>query len=181
MIKDEIFLIENFIDIDYLLLLVNWLTASEPNRGKERESTLGTYNIPSHLHEGFQDLNTRSKKDIENFYDVSLYDEKFNSIIEYGVGDFLELHTDNLEYIDGELSYEASTSSGHPRQISCVLYFNDTYTGGEINFPNLSIKMKPKTGSLIAFSSTNQDYQHQVLEITSGTKWIAPFFWSIKD
>ena len=40
MIKDEIFLIENLIDIDYLSLLVNWLSASEPNRREGQKSTI---------------------------------------------------------------------------------------------------------------------------------------------
>ena len=80
-----------------------------------------------------------------------------------------------------ELFYNASTSTGHLRQISSVLYLNDTYTGGEIDFPNLSIKMKPKAGTLIAFPSQDQIFLHQVLEITSGKKWVAPCFWSIKD
>jgi predicted 2-oxoglutarate/Fe(II)-dependent dioxygenase YbiX len=181
MIKDEIFLIENLIDIDYLSSLNNWLGASKPNRREGQKSTLGTYNIPSSLHEGFQDLYFKSKEEIEKFYSVSLYDEQFNNVIEYKAGDILELHTDNLEYLDGELSYNASTSSGHLRQISSVLYLNNTYTGGEIDFPNLSIRIKPKAGTLIAFPSADQSFLHQVLEITSGEKWIAPCFWSIKD
>ena len=181
MIKDEIFLTENLIDIDYLCSLNDWLSASEPNRKEGQKSTLGTYNIPLDLHEGFRDLYLKSKKEIENFYNVSLHDEHFSNIIEYQVGDILKLHTDNIEYIDGELFYNASTSTGHLRQISSVLYLNDTYTGGEIDFPNLSIKMKPKAGTLIAFPSQDQIFLHQVLEITSGKKWVAPCFWSIKD
>lgn len=181
MIKNEIFLIENVIDIDYLSSLNNWLNASESNYIEGQESTLGTYNIPSHLYDGFHHLYLNSKKEIENFYQVSLYDETFNNIIEYKVGDTLRLHTDNLGYVNGELYYDARTSTGHLRDISSVLYLNDTYTGGEIEFPNLSIKMKPKAATLIAFPSTDEIFLHHVLEITSGRKWIAPCFWHIKD
>jgi hypothetical protein len=181
MIKNEIFLTENLIDLDYFLSLNKWLTASRSNRRQGQKSTLGTYNIPPDLHEGFHDLYLKSKKEIENFYDVSLHDEHFCNVVEYQVGDVLELHTDNLEYIDGELSYSARTSKGHLRQISSVLYLNDTYTGGEIEFPNLSIKMKPKSGTLIAFPSTDERFIHQVVEVTSGRKWVAPCFWNIKD
>jgi hypothetical protein len=70
MIKNKIFLTENLIDIDYLFSLNNWLDASEPNRKEGQKSTLGTYNIPPDLHEVFHDLYLKSKKEIENFYNV---------------------------------------------------------------------------------------------------------------
>jgi hypothetical protein len=182
-IKNEIFLIENLIDIDYLSLLNNWLNFSKPNYDKEQKSKLGTYNVPPNLYEGFQNLYIKVKNEIEKFYKVCLYDEHFYNIVEYKVGEMLGLHTDDgSKYLDGNLIYEAGTSTGHPsRDISTVVYFNDTYTGGEIEFPNLSIKVKPKAGTLIAFPSKGDLFQHQSLEIKSGKKWITPCFWHIKN
>ena len=183
MIKDEIFLTENLIDIDYLFSLNNWLNASESNYKEGQKSTLGTYNIPPHLSEGFQDLYLKIKNEIENFYQASLYDEHFCNVVEYKVGDMLHLHSDDeAQYLDGKLIYEAGTSTGHPtRNISSVLYLNDTYTGGEIEFPNLSIKMKPKPGTLIAFPSKGKLFEHQVAKVITGRKWMTPSFWHIKD
>jgi predicted 2-oxoglutarate/Fe(II)-dependent dioxygenase YbiX len=59
--------------------------------------------------------------------------------------------------------------------IASVYYINDDYTGGEINFPDHNLKIKPKANSFITFPS-NSDYWHEVLENTgkerySSTLW----------
>lgn len=56
-----------------------------------------------------------------------------------------------------------------------IYYINDDYQGGEINFPDFNLKIKPKANSFITFPS-NQDYLHEVLENTvkerySSTLW----------
>lgn len=58
-------------------------------------------------------------------------------------------------------------------KFSAVLYLNEDYEGGEIFFPELDIKIKPKMGSLVIFPST---HIHSSLEIKSGTKYIATMF-----
>lgn len=60
--------------------------------------------------------------------------------------------------------------------LSIVLYLNDDYTGGELYFKNQDIKIKPESGSLIAFPSTDP-YFHESLTVTSGIKYISPGFW----
>jgi hypothetical protein len=56
---------------------------------------------------------------------------------------------------------------------SLVAYVNDDYEGGEIHFPNQNITIKPKAGSLIMFPS-QQPYVHEVMPITSGTRYMSP-------
>ncbi len=56
-----------------------------------------------------------------------------------------------------------------------IYYINDDYHGGEINFPDLNLKIKPKANSFITFPS-NQDYLHEVFQNTekerySSTLW----------
>jgi Rps23 Pro-64 3,4-dihydroxylase Tpa1-like proline 4-hydroxylase len=60
--------------------------------------------------------------------------------------------------------------SGSKRTISPILYLNDDYIGGEIEFVNFNIKIKPKSGSLILFPS-NYAYRHTAHPVTSGTKY----------
>jgi predicted 2-oxoglutarate/Fe(II)-dependent dioxygenase YbiX len=51
-----------------------------------------------------------------------------------------------------------------------VYYLNDDYTGGEINFSILGIKIKPVKNQLIIFPS-NYIYRHSVEEVTKGTRY----------
>jgi hypothetical protein len=60
--------------------------------------------------------------------------------------------------------------------ISMVFYLNDDYEGGEIEFPNQQIKIKPEAGSLIIFPSY-QPYIHDPKPVLSGTKYMIPLFW----
>ena len=64
--------------------------------------------------------------------------------------------------------YDGSTSSG--RSISAIVYLNDDYKGGEIEFPNFNVKIKPESGMLILFPS-NYAYTHIAHPVTSGTKY----------
>lgn len=64
----------------------------------------------------------------------------------------------------------------HKPSISMVFYINDDYEGGEIEFPNQSIKIKPSAGSLIIFPSY-QPYMHDPKPTKSGLKYMIPLFW----
>jgi predicted 2-oxoglutarate/Fe(II)-dependent dioxygenase YbiX len=76
-----------------------------------------------------------------------------------------------LKYRTGEEykpHYDGGTESG--RAISAVIYLNDDYEGGHIEFPNFKIKLKPQKGMLILFPS-NFAYRHIAHPVTSGTKY----------
>ena len=60
--------------------------------------------------------------------------------------------------------------------MSAVLYLNDDLVGGELDFPNLGVRIKPKAGSIVIFPST-APYYHQSLEVLSGVKYMSPAFW----
>jgi len=64
--------------------------------------------------------------------------------------------------------YDGSTDTG--RAISAIAYLNDNYEGGELEFPNFKIKIKPKPGMLILFPS-NYAYRHIAHPIKEGTKY----------
>jgi hypothetical protein len=70
---------------------------------------------------------------------------------------------------------EDPTDTNHP-VVSGVLYLNDEYEGGEIYFPEQGIKIKPEAGSLIMFPAY-RPYFHHPLPVTSGNKYMVPFFW----
>ena len=66
--------------------------------------------------------------------------------------------------------------------ISTLVYINDTYEGGSINFPNQNFGVKPKAGDLVIFPGNNA-YQHEVTEVVSGKRYTMPSWYSfdIKD
>lgn len=57
---------------------------------------------------------------------------------------------------------------------SLVTYLNDDYDGGEIDFPEHNLMIKPKSGSLVMFPST---YVHEAKPITSGNKYMYTTHW----
>lgn len=93
---------------------------------------------------------------------TNLYDVKINplrnhalQIVKFPKGFALEPHIDTL-----------SVESLH---IASVYYINDDYEGGEINFPNHNLNIKPEANSVIFFPG-NENYLHEVLEVVSGER-----------
>lgn len=76
-----------------------------------------------------------------------------------------------LKYRDGQ-HYKAhsdgTTNTG--RSISAIVYLNNDYDGGEVEFVNFGIKIKPEPGMLLLFPS-NYAYRHVAHPVTSGTKY----------
>jgi Rps23 Pro-64 3,4-dihydroxylase Tpa1-like proline 4-hydroxylase len=64
--------------------------------------------------------------------------------------------------------YDGGTTTG--RSVSPILYINEDYSGGELEFVNFNLKIKPKSGSLYLFPS-NYAYRHIAHPVTSGTKY----------
>jgi Rps23 Pro-64 3,4-dihydroxylase Tpa1-like proline 4-hydroxylase len=62
------------------------------------------------------------------------------------------------------------------RVLSTVMYLNDDYEGGEIEFKNSNIKIKPEAGSIIFFPS-NFLYSHEVYPITNGIRYSMPHWY----
>jgi Rps23 Pro-64 3,4-dihydroxylase Tpa1-like proline 4-hydroxylase len=59
------------------------------------------------------------------------------------------------------------------RVLSVLLYLNDDYEGGEIEFINSKIKFKPEAGSVLFFPS-NFLYVHEVYPVTNGPRYALP-------
>lgn len=76
-----------------------------------------------------------------------------------------------LKYREQEeykVHYDGGTMVG--RSVSAVLYLNNNYEGGEIEFVNFGVKIKPEPGMLILFPS-NYAYAHVAHPVTKGTKY----------
>lgn len=87
------------------------------------------------------------------------------SIRKYNTGADMGPHADSDDPTDKEHPY-----------ISGVMYLNDDYTGGELEFPNQKISIKPEAGSMVIFPSYRPYVHHPKPPIT-GNKYMSPFFW----
>tara|TARA_B100000131_G_scaffold45783_1_gene40869 strand:- start:763 stop:1392 length:630 start_codon:yes stop_codon:yes gene_type:complete len=57
-----------------------------------------------------------------------------------------------------------------PRDVSFLFYLNDQYGGGELEFYDLGLTIKPKKGMMIAFPSY-KDFAHMVHPVTWGNRY----------
>jgi predicted 2-oxoglutarate/Fe(II)-dependent dioxygenase YbiX len=64
--------------------------------------------------------------------------------------------------------YDGGTESG--RCVSAIVYLNNDYEGGHVEFTNFGVKIKPEPGMLLLFPSS-YPYTHIAHPVTSGTKY----------
>lgn len=57
------------------------------------------------------------------------------------------------------------------RDFSMLIYLNDDFEGGEIQFLNFGVSLKPKAGLMLAFPSDHR-YIHQARPVASGVKYV---------
>lgn len=86
-------------------------------------------------------------------------------LLKYGVGGHLPAH------------FDQGVSS---RILSSVMYLNDNYEGGDIEFINSGVRIKPEAGSIIFFPS-NFLYVHEVHPITAGLRYSMPHWYHNLD
>jgi predicted 2-oxoglutarate/Fe(II)-dependent dioxygenase YbiX len=104
-----------------------------------------------------------SSEDYSKYYSINIGSLMPLSISKYSTGKSMGPHVDDY-------------NNGDDPNISVVLYLNDNYEGGEINFPNQDITIKPEAGSIVIFPSV-EPYYHQSLPVISGIKYMSPGFW----
>ena len=90
-----------------------------------------------------------------NIWETYAHGESYN-LLRYQTGEEYKSH------YDGKVANQ--------RSISPILYLNDDYEGGELEFTNFDLKIKPTAGSLFIFPS-NFPYSHIAHPVTKGTKY----------
>lgn len=96
-----------------------------------------------------------------------IYYEAFNFVKYEGEGKHFNIHADHGP------AYNAT--------VSAVIYINDDYEGGEIQFPRLDgYTLTPKIGDIAVFPS-NYIYEHASLPMKSGTKYCVVIMTDINE
>lgn len=83
------------------------------------------------------------------------------------------------------LRYEAGQGSmlhgdegvGVYRKVSCIMYINDDYTGGELFFDKQDYRLTPEAGDLVIFPSAFP-YTHEAAKVKTGVKYCVVKFWA---
>jgi predicted 2-oxoglutarate/Fe(II)-dependent dioxygenase YbiX len=108
------------------------------------------------IHKKVEDSLDKCLRDYESMWHLQMnYKEAFN-FVKYLPGKYFKIHGDHGPY------YSCT--------ISAVVYLNDNYTGGEIDFPRHNIKIKPDAGDIVLFPS-NFVYEHASCEVFDGIKY----------
>ena len=86
----------------------------------------------------------------------------------------------SLKFVDNKAIYKAGPGmhmpshhdvGGNPKVThGIVTYINDTYTGGEIYYPKISISLKPEAGSMVIHPS-DLKHTHGVKKVIAGTRY----------
>jgi hypothetical protein len=149
----------------------------------------GASNDPDHTF-GFQKT---IKENLRGITDSFLYADSINIVLDIETGirycskDYSKrtgmdigtlLPMSISKYIPGAMmgGHVDSYDENGQETISLVSYLNDDYEGGEIEFPNQNVKIKPSAGSIIVFPS-KAPFFHISHKVESGNKYISPAFW----
>jgi predicted 2-oxoglutarate/Fe(II)-dependent dioxygenase YbiX len=117
----------------------------------------------------YEDTDVVLKKclaDYESRYNFKMEFMESINFVKYNPGQHFSVHTDH------GFSYTCTVSS--------IVYLNDNYEGGELWFPYINLKFKPKKGDVIFFPST-YIFAHGAMAVTDGTKYSAVTMFDYKD
>lgn len=101
----------------------------------------------------FIDSNNLSVKSREEYYQLLRYDKN----------QFIVPHVDSTEEF--------------PRKVTMVYYPNDDYEGGEVEFPNINVCIKPPANSAVLFIADSESFRHASKKVVSGTKYAVVGLW----
>jgi predicted 2-oxoglutarate/Fe(II)-dependent dioxygenase YbiX len=103
---------------------------------------------------------------IQPAFDCSLEWFERPDILCYTKGGYYGKHADSENLNRECFQFEKMVD----RDISILVYLNDNFEGGGLEFSNFNYVHQPKTGDLVAFPSDNR-YIHQALTVASGTRY----------
>ena len=109
---------------------------------------------------------------------LPLENQEMIQIASYEPGGNFKGHYDACVYEDKEYCDKINKGAGQ-RKLTLLIYLNDNFEGGETEFTNINLKIKPEKGKAVLFASTDENQviykesMHQGNEVLSGEKWIA--------
>ena len=125
------------------------------------------YNITDEMHKQFE----QAVASCFGQYVVPKYNCEFKSyepvqFLGYPPGGHYKGHNDGEKFNYETRQWERMME----RDVSFLFYLNDQYGGGELEFYDLGLTIKPKKGMMIAFPSY-KDFAHKVHPVTWGHRY----------
>lgn len=84
-------------------------------------------------------------------------------------------HTEikNLRRLEDNQGMDIHKDEGYPKSkkrivFGIAIYLNDNFTGGELNYPDINLCLKPKKASMVIH---NPSMNHEVLPVISGSRY----------
>jgi len=88
-------------------------------------------------------------------------------ILRYAAGGHYALHADSDHWSVSDKCWV----KGLDRDMSLLIYLNDSFSGGELSFPLFNYIYHPQPGDLLFFPSDFR-YRHQAHPVTSGVRYV---------
>lgn len=95
---------------------------------------------------------------------ISWYEEP--QLLRYLPGGYYRYHSDDSYLVPEQQAWRKAVD----RDISLLIYINDDFTGGELEFRRFSYFLKPRAGMLVWFPS-NMRYEHMAQPVKSGRRY----------
>jgi len=103
---------------------------------------------------------------IDPYFGVSIARFEYPGLFRYRPGGHYEHHADS----DAMNPDTGCWYRQQARDYSLVLYLNEDFSGGELDFENYGIRMKPKTGDVVCFPSDFR-YLHAAKPVKRGVRY----------
>lgn len=97
--------------------------------------------------------------------DLDTFEEP--TALKYEAGGKFDAHADSEHWSDKQGRWIRSQN----RDYSILLYLNQGFTGGDISFPNLNIRIAPQRGMLLTFPSDHR-FMHAAEPLLSGERYV---------
>lgn len=186
---DDIYGFENFLTEDECSSILNILSDQIPlglhdwvpisfyesftiGYPPENHELFKKYNLPGNffkqLQQAFQErVSFVSNVNIDSVSNIGLHLQRWDQ------GAYAHYHSDNSDNEGNLGAFERS-------RFAAFLYLNDNFEGGELEFKDKDLIIKPKTGLLMVFHGGHKNL-HKVHTITKGSRYTIGSFWDDKQ
>jgi prolyl 4-hydroxylase len=182
----EIWEINNILTKDECLKLINYTkevgleTSEVLTYGKGKDTSIDSdYRKckQAWINDNHNEVVLKLAQQSEKLTGIPIKNQENTQVAMYEIGGIFKEHYDSCVYDDKE--YCNIKHNAGERRSTLLVYLNDDFTGGETEFVECGIKIKPIAGKGVLFWSTDENEKlihkslHKAHPIISGEKWIA--------
>jgi predicted 2-oxoglutarate/Fe(II)-dependent dioxygenase YbiX len=106
-------------------------------------------------------------REAEKFYGLQVEWFEFPEMLRYAKGGHYVPHADAENWDPGTGRW----LRGLDRDLSVIIYLNDQFKGGQLDFPNFGFRVQPRAGLLACFPADHR-YVHTARPVESGVRYI---------